>query len=248
MKNFDLPMWLSISLTLAATQPSQAQDSLEAKNTAAVVEKRAPVQQLELSRGIAVQGIEAVRSWILPTHCSPEGKLYLQVSTSQDPKDRPQIMLSPAGGKSFDLSGVPGLYHLLTFDLFPVDREVVFLVEATEDPAKCECATGQPACSKTKVKDRPFYLVLTDPSGNYKSTIKLPTDIYARKVAELATGEFILLGHDKVDNRPRLERVGRSGEFLQEIPIPSKMLDDSVVSDGVDDSVTYDESVAKMGT
>jgi hypothetical protein len=153
------------------------------------------------------------------------------------------FVLNPATGpvpvaNSFDLSGQSHVINPNTIDkmgstqvlgLAPVERGVAVLFHGvTSDDnviGQSKTAKSDTQPSKVKVRVEGDFLALYNPEGTLRSVHHLDLRFQPWQIATLGSDQFMLLGFDKLNQRPVIVSVDTSGEIIrfldQEGALPS---------------------------
>jgi hypothetical protein len=161
--------------------------------------------------------------YALPIQCAPDGALFVY---SINPKDPNQETLYSVRGKKIQtylLSAISDLHDLQQFSFFPTDSQVGILVRASKE------TPGQPGHGKSPAgipwSKYHFYIALFDRNGSYRESIELSMfdgpDASVSRIALLPSGEFLVLGYDRLNSTTRLLLLSSAGQIVRTLDLPA---------------------------
>jgi hypothetical protein len=155
-----------------------------------------------------------------PMQCSADGKAFFEMVQNDNALRRSLYSVSAAGDVvSFDRITLPGLRNVQILSFFPGASHVVTLIFATSDNA----TTGN--------KDTPargaYYLVVQDQTGQHTKVIELKLRIKPSQVAELDSGDFLVMGVEPVNKIPELELLDTDGSLLRILDVEGTKYENS---------------------
>jgi hypothetical protein len=161
--------------------------------------------------------------YTLPIQCAPDGALFVN---SVNPKDPGQQTLYSVHGKktqTYLLSAISDLHDIQQFSFFPTDSQVGILVRASKEPV------GQPGPGKSHAGiswgKYHYYIALFDRNGSYKESIELSMfdgpDASVSHIALLPSGEFLVVGYDRLNSVTRLLLLSSGGQIVRTLDLPA---------------------------
>jgi hypothetical protein len=162
-------------------------------------------------------------AYALPVQCAPDGALFVTSVNVKDP--RQQTLYSVRGKKTqtYPLSAISDLHDIQQFSFFPSDSQVGILIRASKEPP------GQPGPGRSPTgfpwSKYHYYIALFDRNGSYKEAIELSMfdgpDASVFRIALLPSGEFLVLGYDRLNSITRLLLLSSAGQIVRTLDLPA---------------------------
>jgi hypothetical protein len=225
---------ISVCCVMLFSQQQPKSEPLDPASPASVQSTiEAPLTQLTLTPGKPIPGLERSNVVARPIQCTGEGGVLMEIPLPPNYRDYRVASLTPSGGRFLDPSAIPGLYDLFLLSFFPSDSGVDLLYYGTEENKQSDSRMvtdeGRVINQKTSAGEHRNFLVRFGRDGQYKSMARLPSGRFYLKMAELASGELLLLSYDKTNRTPLLELTDSDGKPIRGLTLQGGLVDYGVL-------------------
>lgn len=183
-----------------------------------------PTYQLDFEGNQPVPGVSASPVMSLPTQCTPDGTIYLDML---DPRDiRRHIVYGIGDDKAqvFSTGAIPGLHVITVLDISAAPSMIGFLLQAAKNNVLANNnSINQPDKKPQRhnaAANLKFYIATFDRDGNYKEAIELPLSGPVFRFAILPSGEFLVLAPELRKNVPKLMLLSSDGDLERSLDVP----------------------------
>ena len=173
-----------------------------------------------------------------PVRCASDGTPFFNMLDFPSSKDQPfdplkqtVYSVSSKGAHSYPIKALPDLDNVLFVALDADDSKVVLLVTATPRDQSADSSSASSAPSTGSSLQRALsagkdYLVFFDHDGNYQKSVRLGAPYFARDIALLSSGEYVVFGFDEVNSVVRISLLDSDGGYLRDIPYSDELTND----------------------
>lgn len=197
-----------------ASAPKPATDAVPAQ-VETIPERTLEFKTVDSNSTIAMSPVAT-----LP-QCDTEGYLFLDML---DPKDLDKHTFVSVRGKESQTylpSAISDLHDIFILGFFPSESIVGFLVRGSKDlPVHGPSGHGKSPAG-IAWSSYHSYIAEFNRDGSYKGSIQLPISYHIYRFAIFPSGEFLVIGYDRINSTVRLLLLSSSGQILRTIDLPA---------------------------
>jgi hypothetical protein len=184
-----------------------------------------PTHVLDFEGANPVPGLAASPFIVLPTQCSSDGTLYLDMLDPSDPRQHIFYGIEEDRSVPFTATSISDLHDVEFISAYATSSMVGFLVRAAKENGQAQRTVKEGNDKTSTVVINPnqhhFYIAEFNLDGVYKQSIELPIQGPIYHFAILSSGEFLATAYDSTTDAPQLFLFSSAGDILRQIYMPN---------------------------